>query len=100
MDYDLNLGDNLDALESLSNMGRIDKTSAAYGVARRCFTEGYDSLTAKQKYVYDKNIAPAIKMECAVCGEDIELTALPLAYEEKSMLCSYHRYRMEKERDS
>ncbi|HKI62531.1 MAG TPA: hypothetical protein VKA31_09580 [Mariprofundaceae bacterium] len=90
---DPELGDNLQALEELADMGYIDRDTAAYGIAKKYLHEGEASLSEKQKYVFNKEIAPVIFKSCSRCSEGIELSALPIAYEEDLMLCSYHRHK-------
>jgi hypothetical protein len=90
---DPELGDNLQALEELVDMGYIDRDTAAYGIAKKYLHEGEASLSEKQKYVFNKEVAPVIFKSCARCSEGIELSALPIAYEEDLMLCSYHRHK-------
>ena len=90
---DPEIGDNLQALEELADMGYIDRDSAAYGIVKQYLHEGESSLSEKQKYVFNKDVAPVIFKTCARCSEVIELSALPIAYEEDLMLCSYHRHK-------
>lgn len=90
---DPELGDNLQALEELTDMGYIDRDTPAYGIAKQYLHEGEASLSEKQKYVFNKEVAPVIFKSCARCSEGIELSALPIAYEEDLMLCSYHRHK-------
>lgn len=97
MDYDPELGDNLDALEALVCLGYIDKDTPAYGIAKLYLHEGESALSEKQKFIFDKHVAPVLFKECTRCGEGIELTALALAYEEGSMLCSYHMHKHHKD---
>ncbi|HVQ07416.1 MAG TPA: hypothetical protein VMS43_03170 [Allosphingosinicella sp.] len=41
--------------------GHLDEESAAYGIAQKFIHEGYDSLSDKQKWVYDNRVLPALK---------------------------------------
>ncbi|WP_335921910.1 hypothetical protein [Shewanella chilikensis] len=97
MNTDPELGDNLEALSTLADMGYIDKDSAAFGIAQQYFHEGFDSLSEKQRAIFNKHISPVIGKACGVCGEGIEMSALPNAYEEGKMLCSYHMYQFQKD---
>lgn len=97
MDDDSELGDNLEALEQLAEMGYIDKDSAAYGIAKQYLHEGESTLSEKQRYVFNKEIAPVIFKKCSRCGEGIELSSLPIAYEDGLMLCGYHRHKFNKD---
>lgn len=94
---DTELGDNLDALDTLADMGYIDKDAPEYGIAQLFLHEGLGALSEKQKFVFDKRVAPVLFKKCARCGEVIELSALPSAYEEELMLCSYHMYEHQKD---
>ncbi|MFH2133944.1 MAG: hypothetical protein ABII81_02025 [Pseudomonadota bacterium] len=97
MDYDPELVDNLDALEMLADMGIIDKDAPAYGIAKLYLHVGLEALSEKQKFIFDKQVAPVIFKSCARCSEGIELSALPNAYEEDLMLCSYHMHKHHKD---
>jgi hypothetical protein len=90
---DPELDDNLQALEELADMGYIDRDTSAYGIAKKFLHEGESSLSEKQKYVFNKEVAPVIFKSCTRCSESIEPSALPIAYEEDLMLCSYHRHK-------
>lgn len=90
MDYDLETIANLNAFGELADMGLFDRESASFGVALQCLEEGYESLSDKQKHVFDKYVAPILGKECAVCHQGIPIPELPLAYESGANLCSYH----------
>ena len=90
---DPELGDSLQALDEVADMGYIDRESAAYGIALQYLNEGENSLSEKQKYVFNKKVAPVIFKTCSRCSEGIELSALSIAYEEGLMLCGYHRHK-------
>jgi hypothetical protein len=90
---DPELGDNLQALEELADMGYIDRESPAYGIAQKYLHEGEASLSEKQKYIFHTELAPVIFKSCERCSEIIELSALPIAFEEDLMLCTYHRHK-------
>lgn len=89
------LGDNMSALHMLGEMGIIDPLSSAFGVARLYVHKGLDALTAEQRSVFDRQIAPIVLQKCSRCDEYVQLSALPEAFEQGSMLCSRHL----KERD-
>ena len=97
MDNDPELGDNIEALDTLAHMGYLDRESKVFGIAQQWLHEGEASLSEKQLYLFNKEIRPVIAKACGVCGEGIELSALPNAYEEDKMLCSYHMYRYQKD---
>jgi hypothetical protein len=42
-----------DLIEDLVDEGYIEKGTASYGVAQQVIHSGYDSLSPKQRYVYD-----------------------------------------------
>ena len=85
---DPELGDNLQALEELADMGYIDRDAPAYGIAKKYLHDGEASLSEKQRFVFNKEVAPVIFKSCARCSEGIELSALPIAYEEDLMWVS------------
>jgi hypothetical protein len=97
MNTDPELGDNIDALDTLADMGYLDKESLAYGIAQQWLHEGEDTLSSKQLFLFNKEIRPVIGKSCGVCGEGIELSALANAYSESKMLCSYHMYQFQKD---
>jgi len=90
---DPELGDNLLAIDELADMGYLDRDSSAYGIAQLYLHEGESNFSEKQRYVFNKEILPVISKACTRCGEGIELSSLPIAYEEDLMLCSYHRHK-------
>ena len=59
-DYDAEL---FDMLQEAINSGELDEEADrnAIGVARQVLDMGYDSLSPKQKGLYDAKIVPAIK---------------------------------------
>ncbi|MBB1311895.1 hypothetical protein H5162_21035 [Pseudoalteromonas sp. SR41-8] len=97
MNTDPELGDNIDALDTLADMGYLNKESPAYGIAQQWLHEGEDTLSCKQLFLFNKEIRPVIGKSCGVCGEGIELSALANAYSEGKMLCSYHMYQFQKD---
>jgi hypothetical protein len=56
-DYD---AEHFDAIEDLIAEGELEEGSAAHGVARQVTDSGYDSLTPKQRTLYDKVVMPAL----------------------------------------
>lgn len=48
-------------IEDLVDEGILDATSPAYGVAKQVLHQGYESLTPKQKSVYDKIFVPMLE---------------------------------------
>ena len=90
MKNDQQLSDNMTALRMLGEMGIIDPLSAAFGVARLYLHKGLDTLTQEQRIVFDQQVAPILLHKCERCDDQIQLSALPDAYEQGSMLCSRH----------
>lgn len=68
-DYDEQL---YDAIEDLVAEGELEKGTPAYGVAQQVIHNGYDSLTPKQRTLYDAVVIPALKRR----GEELRLTQL------------------------
>jgi hypothetical protein len=58
MDYDY---ESHELLQDAVDEGMIDEKSAACGVAKQCFDQGYDSLRPAQKAVYDLQVLPHLK---------------------------------------
>jgi len=96
MNTDPELGDNISALDQLVDMGYLDKDTPAYGVAMEYLHSGEDSMSDKQRHVFKKFITPVLFKQCQMCGEGIEISALPDAYEQGKLLCSYHLYQSNK----
>lgn len=51
MDWELN-----DAIQDLVDEGLLAEDTAGYGVAQQAIQEGYDSLSPKQKHVFDRHV--------------------------------------------
>lgn len=56
-DYDHDL---YELVQELIDEGELEEGTPAYGIALYTVDYGYDALSAKQKAVYDKHIAPLI----------------------------------------
>lgn len=56
-DFDYEL---FEMVEELVDEGELEKGSAPYGVALQVVDFGYDSLTDKQKHVYDHHVLPLL----------------------------------------
>lgn len=41
----------------------LDEKSPAYGIAQQVIHMGYDSLSAKQRYIYDTEVVPLLKQQ-------------------------------------
>ena len=90
MKNDQKLNDDMTALRTLGEMGIIDPLSPAFGVARLYLHKGLDGLTQEQRIVFDHQLAPILLHKCERCDDSIQVSALPDAYEQGSMLCSRH----------
>ena len=51
----------LDMLREFLESGEIEANSAAHGATKQVIDMGYDSLTEKQRWVYDHEVAPLVK---------------------------------------
>jgi hypothetical protein len=58
MDYDF---ESHELLQDAVDEGFIDENSTAHGIAKLCIDQGYDSLSDKQKAVYDLQVLPHLK---------------------------------------
>jgi hypothetical protein len=63
-DYDLQ-----DAIEDLIADGVLDIGTPAHGIALQVVHDGYESLSDKQRAVFDKHVVPALKRR----GERLEI---------------------------
>jgi len=57
-DYDVDL---YEAIEDLIDEVLLEKGTPAYGIAQRVIHNGYDSLTPKQRTLYDAVVIPALE---------------------------------------
>ena len=90
MKNDQKLSDELSALRTLGEMGILDPLSVAFGVARLYLHKGLDALTQEQRLVFDQQVAPILLHKCGRCDDYVQVSTLPDAYEQGSMLCSRH----------
>lgn len=51
----------LELIRDLVDEGEIEEGTPAYGVAQQVIHSGYESLSAKQRAVYDLNVLPALE---------------------------------------
>ena len=56
----------MDLLRQLIASGRLNGTEA--GIAKQVLEKGYNSLTKKQKYVFDNAIKKNTESKCKQCG--------------------------------
>ena len=50
-----------EAIEDLVDEGYIEKPSRQYGVAQQVIYQGEESLTPKQRVVWEKGVVPALQ---------------------------------------
>ncbi len=77
----------------LIESGRLNETEA--GIAKRMQDKGYDSLSDKQKSVFDNAIEKNSVKECNFCGNDIPWDEMLNALDNGN-LCSGCQRNMEK----
>lgn len=80
-------------VQDLINSGRLEEKEA--GIAKRMLDKGYNSLSEKQRYVFDKAIENNSVKECKRCGCDIPWCEMLEALDNGG-LCNYCQHMMEK----
>lgn len=80
-------------VQDLINSGRIEDKEA--GIAKSMLDKGYESLSEKQKFVFDKAIKNNIVKECRRCGCDIPWCEMLEALDNGGF-CNYCQHMMEK----
>jgi hypothetical protein len=58
-----------EAIEDLLGEGHIEKPSKEYGVAQQVISQGEDSLTPKQRVVWEQGVLPLLKKR----GEELKI---------------------------
>lgn len=81
-------------VEDLIKSGRIEGKEA--GIAQRMVDKGYDSLSEKQKYVFDKMLEKNSVSECQRCASDIPWCEMLEALDNGGY-CNYCQHMMEKD---
>lgn len=81
-------------VQDLIMLGRIEGKEA--GIAQRMVDKGYDSLSEKQKYVFDKMIKENSVSECQRCASDIPWCEMLEALDNGGY-CNYCQHMMEKD---
>ena len=72
---------------------------AAAGITRQVLDRGLDSLTEKQKFVFDRDVMqPFGNKPCEICQSEIPMSEKAHALENGGM-CNYCWHKMEKLRD-
>jgi hypothetical protein len=54
--------DRLEVIQQAIEEGLIGEGTVAHGVALKTCYEGYEELSPKQRYAYDRHVLPAIRM--------------------------------------
>lgn len=80
-------------LQDLINSHRLE--SKEEGISKLVLDKGYESLSEKQKYVFDKLIDENIVEECKRCGLNIPWCEMLEALDNGGY-CNYCQYMMEK----
>lgn len=80
-------------VEDLIKSGRLDDKTE--GIAKRMLDKGYDSLSDKQKYVFNKAIEENYVEECQRCACDIPWCEMLEALDNGGY-CNYCQHMMEK----
>ena len=58
------------------------------GIAKLVIDKGFESLSDKQKFVFENSISDLVYDECRLCGEDIPWCEMSAA-EDNGQLCSW-----------
>lgn len=80
-------------IQDLVNSGHLEEKEA--GIAKRMLTKGYDTLSEKQKFVFDKAIENNTVNECKRCGSDIPWCEMLEALDNGGY-CNYCQHMIEK----
>ena len=80
-------------VEELINSSRLESKEA--GIAKQMLDKGYDSLSEKQRYIFDKAIENNTVDECQRCGVDIPWCEMLEALDNGGY-CGYCQHMMEK----
>lgn len=80
-------------VKDLINSGHLEEKEA--GIAKRMLDKGYDSLSEKQKYVFDKAIENNSVQKCERCGCNIPWCEMIEALDNGGY-CNYCQLMMEK----
>lgn len=80
-------------VEELINSSRLEGKEA--GIAKQMLDKGYDSLSEKQRYIFDKAIENNTIDECQRCGVDIPWCEMFEALDNGGY-CGYCQHMMEK----
>lgn len=50
-----------DAIQDLVDEGLLEEGTPAYGIAQQVITQGWNSLSDRQRWVYEKHVEPLLK---------------------------------------
>ena len=82
-------------LEELLNGGYIDRASPAGGISVQVITNGVDSLSPEQAFVFDRDVvSDYAQRSCRLCGDKVPWCEM-LSSLENGGLCSYCACRKE-----
>ena len=90
MDDDSSLNEFNEIVDELIEEGLLIRDGGAHGAAKQCFTEGYESLSSKQKTAYDRHFLPYWQRKfCSVenCDDRVH----------QGTLCSHHQGQLDKD---
>lgn len=73
-------------------------TGKELGILSRYYNKGYENLSLKQKYVFDKVIEGAVVESCDRCGSDIPWSEM-LSAQDNGGLCNYCEHMWNKIKD-
>ena len=83
-----------DFLQSLIDDSYLE--GAAEGITKQVITKGEESLSDKQKYVFDKEVLGKYVKECTRCGINIPWSEMSAALENGGF-CNYCEHMMSKD---
>lgn len=85
------------AVELLVQTDCLERNSAPHGVLKQYLEEGIESLTPKQKYIFEQHVRVFFEGKCFVCGEILSLDEFTSELGESQKMCGYHRYQCSKD---
>lgn len=76
-----------DFIQELIDGKRLNDTKEE-GIAKHVIDKGFDTLSEKQKFVFEKAISYYVYEECTRCGEEIPWSEMSAA-EDNGGMCSW-----------
>jgi len=76
-----------DFMQELIENKRLNEPKE-YGIVKLVIDKGYDSLSDKQKFVFEKSIDPFVFDKCSRCGIEIPWCEMSAA-EDNGHMCSW-----------